>query len=155
MTGIFILIILIIIIAFSTSLYFFIKKINELKKEAAKQRALLNKFLIEEIMLSEEIGEGKDLFKENLSSLAKRIFEHIKTRYNLKSTDYSEIVEEIRNVEINPKIKSNLIEFFESMCMLEYSGNPLTESERKNLREKAIELIKNMAQLQIKQEENK
>jgi len=152
MTEIFIFI---IIIAFSISLYFFIKKTNELKKEVAKQKALLNKFLIEEIMLSEEIGEGKDIFKENLSSLAKRIFEHIKTRYNLKSTDYSEIVEEIRNIEINPKIKSNLIEFFESMSMIEYSGNPLTESERKNLKEKAIELIKNMGQLQIKQEENK
>jgi len=133
------------------SFYFFKREIEKLRKELSKQRAIFNKFVVEDIMFAED-AKSKNLFRENVVNLARKIFVFLKRRYGLKSTNYAELVEELKNIEIKPSLKEELIDFFNSIILLEYSKESLNELQKRKLKRKAIEMIRKMGQIPTLQE---
>ncbi|HDI02611.1 MAG TPA: hypothetical protein ENF95_00575 [Candidatus Aenigmarchaeota archaeon] len=57
------------------------------------------------------------------------------------------MIEELKRLEIKHEFKKQLIEFFDSIILLEYSKNALSESEKKELKKKAVNLIKKMGHI--------
>jgi len=126
--------------------YYFRKEIKKMNEEILRQKTVFNKFILEDVMFAEDVG-SKKLFKENVINLARKIFIFLKRRYGLKSTNYAELIEELKRLEIKHEFKKQLIEFFDSIILLEYSKNALSESEKKELKKKAVNLIKKMGHI--------
>ncbi len=126
--------------------YYFRKEIKKINEEILRQKTVFNKFILEDVMFAEDVG-SKKLFKENVINLARKIFIFLKRRYGLKSTNYAELIEELKKLEIKQEFKNQLIEFFDSIILLEYSKNALSESEKKELKKKAVNLIKKMGHI--------
>ena len=126
--------------------YYFRKEIKKMNEEILRQKTVFNKFILEDVMFAEDVG-SKKLFKENVINLARKIFIFLKRRYGLKSTNYAELIEELKKLEIKQEFKNQLIEFFDSIILLEYSKNALSESEKKELKKKAVNLIKKMGHI--------
>ena len=126
--------------------YYFRKEIKKMNEEILRQKTVFNKFILEDVMFAEDVG-SKKLFKENVINLARKIFIFLKRRYGLKSTNYAELIEELKKLEIKQEVRKQLIEFFDSIILLEYSKNTLSESEKKELKKKAVNLIKKMGHI--------
>jgi len=139
-------------LAFSGFIFYYFKKSEDrLKSEISRQKALLQRIMVEDIMFSEST-KGRDLFKENVVTLARKIFTYLKRRYGLKATNYSELVEELRNMDMKTQAKEELIDFFNSIILLEYSKRSLDEMKKRELKRKAIEMIKRMGQFSLEKE---
>ena len=139
------------IIGLAFMFFYFRTEIEKLRAETSRQRALLNKFIIEDVMLAED-AKSKNLFKQNVVQLARKMFTFLKKKYGLKATNYAELVEELKKLNLHPKFKDQLIDFFNSIILLEYSKESLKESEKRNLKKKAIEMIRRMGQIPTLQE---
>ncbi len=125
---------------------YFKKKIESLRAEILRQKALFNKFIVEDVMFAED-AKSKNLFRENIVNLARKIFLFLKRRYGLKATNYAELIEELKNIEMKPLLKQELIDFFSSIILLEYSKESLSETQKRKLKKKAIEMIKRMGHI--------
>ncbi len=127
------------------------KKIESLRYELSRQKALFNKFIVENLMFAEDT-HSRNLFRENVTNLARKIFLFLKKRYGLSSTNYAELVEELKTLNIKSPLKEELIEFFSSIILLEYSKESLTKAQKRNLKKRAMEIIKKMGQIPAMQE---
>jgi len=132
--------------------FFYLKKENEkMEGEIIKLKNWFNRVVVEDIMFSEKT-QSKGLFKESVLNLARMLFSALKRKYNFKATNYAEFVEELKEAPINPKVKEELIDFFSSIIILEYSKESLNAMEKTRLKRKAIEMIRRMGRFPIAQE---
>ena len=126
------------------------KKLRLTQKELEATKAKLNKVIIENILFAEQTDE-RSLFKENVLNLARKLFLALKRKLNLKATNYSELVSEIEKLNLKKEVKDQLVDFFNSIILLEYSKESLSREKKRMLKEQAIALLKRMGQVQLVQ----
>lgn len=126
-----------------TSFLVYRKRINKIEKRVIILHNELNRIVWENVFILGGKGE-KELFKEGLLELAKRLFKLVKKRFRIHATDYSELIDELEEREIKPKLKASLIEFFSAILALQYSNRKISDIEKIRLKREAIELIKKM-----------
>lgn len=141
------IIFLIPLIIISIFLYKMYINQKRFKEEITKQAAIINQLILRDLISSEAKGSD-DLLKQNLSSIAKKIFKILKIRAKFKATSYPELVEELKNSNLEPGIKKDLIEFFSSISLIEYSNEPLSEEKKEELKRNALTILKKMEQFQ-------
>lgn len=138
---------IIIIFIFSLISYKLFSEQKNLKKEIAKQATIINQLMLKDIISSER-SASEDILKQNLIPLARRIFKFIKVKGKFKATSYPELVEELKNSSIEPSLKNDLIDFFSTISLIEYSNEKLSDEKKEELREKALRIIKRVEQIQ-------
>ena len=127
------------------TVFYSMQRIKRIEARLMKLYNEFNRLYLENVVLM-GAEDGKELFKENLLSLAKKLFKLVKKRYGLQNvTDYSELVDALREINLQPKLKASLIDFFSAITMLQYSNEQLSYTERKKLKQSAVELIKRLA----------
>lgn len=127
------------------TIFYSVKSTKRIESKLMKLSNAFNQLYLENVVL---VGaeDSKELFKENLLSLAKKLFKLVKKKYGLDNvTDYSELVDALRGINLQPKLKASLIEFFSAITMLQYSNEQLSYTERKKLKKDAVELIRKLA----------
>ena len=117
---------------------------RELNKEEQAMMELHNKvnLLSLESKITPQFNADNSELRDSLSTLAKRLFQLIKSRYNLDVTTYSELVDQLTKLDV--PLKSELIDFFSNMVVLEYSNVPLPPAKKRKLKEEVINLIKRL-----------
>lgn len=136
-----------VIIIFSLLSFKLYSEQKNLKKEIAKQATIINQLMLKDL-ISSEVSTSDDLLKQNLLPLARRIFKFIKVKGKFKATSYPELVEELKNSNIEPNLKNDLIDFFNTISLIEYSNEKLSEEKKEELREKALKIIKRVERFQ-------
>ncbi|MEM5813155.1 MAG: hypothetical protein QW480_00695 [Candidatus Aenigmatarchaeota archaeon] len=139
--------IIIITLTFFILFYKLLSEQKNLKKEIAKQATIINQLMLKDL-ISSEGSASEDILKQNLLPLARRIFKFIKIKGRFKATSYPELVEELKNSNIEPNLKNDLIEFFNAISLIEYSNEKLSDEKREELRLKALKIIKRVEQFQ-------
>lgn len=103
---------------------------------------------IEEIQLVENkvFGDSSDpeKFEENISQLAERLFELIKSKYQLEDvTTYQEMIDKLKSMdEGDEETREDLINLFQYFVELEYSEEELSQEEKAIVRQAAFSLIR-------------
>ncbi len=127
------------------------KEVNKYREELERQKALMGKVFVENIMFGEDFKD-ENIFKQNVLTVAKQFFKLLKRKYNLKATNYIELIEEIKKLEINQEIKDKIIEFFDTIILLEYSKHDLSPKRKRELKKMVVEIVKRMGQPPVKPE---
>ena len=127
------------------------KEVDKYRAELERQKALMGKVFVENIMFGENFKD-ESIFKQNVLTVAKQFFRLLKRKYNLKATNYIELIDEIKNMDISPEIKDKIIEFFDTIILLEYSKHDLSPKRKRELKEMVVEIVKRMGEPPVKPE---
>ncbi len=120
---------------------------REMDKEEQELLEMHNKIglLSLESKIAPQFSSSGSAFKGSLSNLAKKLFQLVKAKYRIEDvTTYSELVNKLTKMDV--PLKAELIDFFSSMVILEYSKRPLPPEKRAKLRDEVIVLIKKLGE---------
>lgn len=98
-----------------------------------------------------------ELFESNIMELAEKLTDLLKSKHQLENvTTYSDMVDFLRemNVEDND-MQEEIINFYEKVIKIEYSGKDLSQDEKERLKNTAVDLIKKTGQSQEVQKSDK
>ncbi len=120
---------------------------REIDKEEQSLLEMHNKIglLALESKIAPQFSGDTEELKGSLTNLAKKLFQLVKAKYRLEGvTTYSELVDRLTHMDV--PMKAELIDFFSTMVIIEYSKKPIPASKRHKLREEVIALIKKLGE---------
>ncbi len=120
----------------SIYLWMFQKKV---KKEIER---FTNK--LSDIHLDSKIADifSEKMDHENLHKLTNNLFKKIKEEFNLTANNHSDLVEELRNADIDENLKEALIDFFQQMIIISYKEEEMEHSDRDQIKKKLKMIVK-------------
>ncbi|MFH1590889.1 MAG: hypothetical protein ABIC95_03090 [archaeon] len=80
---------------------------------------------------------SKHLDPHDITQLANDLFERIKHRFNLEAHSYSELITKLQQTEsIEPKLKDDLVDFFQEMILISYKEESISDKEKDEIKTK-------------------
>lgn len=124
------------------------KNFNQTYEELDELHDKVGQLSVSDEVINQNKWDEQELLEKNIKNLANKLSDLLSTNYGIEeATTYSEIVDEIQDMEVSDQdMKEEVIEFYNKVIKIEYSGDELDKSEKEQLKKTAVDLIRKTGQ---------